>query len=270
VTPAEPTRTHAPDRPDAPTGTFDPALDAGLAAAFGPDPTPGGWSQPPLLRDEPSDAAPLVQPSSPEMPRGADSRYQLLGEIARGGMGVIIKGRDPDLGRDLAFKVLKDELAGKPAAEQRFVEEAQVGGQLQHPGVVPDLGLSARFLLLDHDTKFTASFDAVFVVDGCEVKRVGPRAPNMNAFAERWVQSAKTECLDHFLILGENHLRYLLTQYAEHHNLERPHQARGNVPLPVAAADDAGEPRILPFPSGAAKCRERLGGILKHYYRAAA
>jgi tetratricopeptide (TPR) repeat protein len=57
-------------------------------------------------------------------------------------MGVIWKGRDPHLGRDLAIKVLKGELAGKPTAEQRFVEEAQVGGQLQHPGIVPvhDLG----------------------------------------------------------------------------------------------------------------------------------
>ena len=76
------------------------------------------------------------------MPRAAEACYQLLGEIARGGMGVVLKGRDPDLGRDLAFKVLKAELAGRPGAEQRFVEEAQVGGQLQHPGVVPvyDLG----------------------------------------------------------------------------------------------------------------------------------
>src|SRR5262245_46781524 len=76
------------------------------------------------------------------MPRRIGDRYQLLGEIARGGMGVILKGRDPHLGRDLAIKVLKSELTGKPAAEQRFVEEAQVGGQLQHPGIVPvyDLG----------------------------------------------------------------------------------------------------------------------------------
>ncbi len=128
--------------PNPPTGTFDPALDAGLAIAFGADPTPGGWSQPPLLRDDSSTHSPVVQPTSTEMPRGNTERYQLLGEIARGGMGVILKGRDPDLGRDLAFKVLKAELAGKPAAVQRFVEEAQVGGQLQHPGVVPvyDLG----------------------------------------------------------------------------------------------------------------------------------
>ena len=139
---SDPTRTLVPEPADPHTQTFEPALDAGLAAAFGPDPTPGGWSRPPLLRDDPSDNAPLVQPSSNELPRGGSDRYQLLGEIARGGMGVILKGRDPDLGRDLAFKVLKAELAGRPAAEQRFVEEAQVGGQLQHPGVIPvyDLG----------------------------------------------------------------------------------------------------------------------------------
>jgi eukaryotic-like serine/threonine-protein kinase len=131
----DPTRTLDPGPP---TDAFDPAL----AVAFGPDLTPGGWSQPPLLRDEPSDHAPFVQPSSREMPRASPDRYQLLGEIARGGMGVVLKGRDPDLGRDLAFKVLRAELAGQPAAVQRFVEEAQVGGQLQHPGVVPvyDLG----------------------------------------------------------------------------------------------------------------------------------
>jgi tetratricopeptide (TPR) repeat protein len=124
------------------THTFDPDLDAGLAAAFGPDLTPGGWSHPPLLRDDPSDHGPVVQPASPEMPRAHPERYQLLGELARGGMGTILKGRDPDLGRDLAVKVLRADLAGRPAAVQRFVEEAQVGGQLQHPGVVPvyDLG----------------------------------------------------------------------------------------------------------------------------------
>ena len=130
-----------PPVPDPPTGSLNPRLDAGLAAAFGPETTPGGWSQPPLLRDEPSDLAPLVQPTSPDMPRGGCKPYQLLGEIARGGMGVILKGRDPDLGRDLAIKVLKPELAGRPTAEQRFVEEAQVCGQLQHPGVVPVHGL---------------------------------------------------------------------------------------------------------------------------------
>lgn len=71
-----------------------------------------------------------------------DSRYQLIGEIARGGMGAILKGRDNDLGRDLAIKVLLDSHRDKPEVIQRFIEEAQIGGQLQHPGIAPiyDLG----------------------------------------------------------------------------------------------------------------------------------
>jgi serine/threonine-protein kinase len=69
----------------------------------------------------------------------------MVGEIARGGMGVILKGHDTDLGRDVALKVLDPELAQDPAVVQRFIEEAQIGGQLQHPGIVPvyELGLMA-------------------------------------------------------------------------------------------------------------------------------
>ena len=84
-------------------------------------------------------AGPIVRPNSKQLPQQQheDSRYQLQGEIARGGMGAILKGRDVDLGRDLAVKVLLDEHKDKPAVIQRFVEEAQIGGQLQHPGIVP-------------------------------------------------------------------------------------------------------------------------------------
>ncbi len=81
---------------------------------------------------------PIVRPNSAEMPkRDSDSRYQLQGEIARGGMGAILKGRDTDLGRDLAIKVLLDQHKDKPEVVQRFIEEAQIGGQLQHPGIAP-------------------------------------------------------------------------------------------------------------------------------------
>ena len=94
-----------------------------------------------LLRDtEPAaDGDPLLQPHSPEMPPLADrpARLQLFGEIARGGMGAILKGRDVDLGRELAAKVLLEAHQGSPDVVRRFVEEAQIGGQLQHPGIVP-------------------------------------------------------------------------------------------------------------------------------------
>ncbi len=75
--------------------------------------------------------------STPGEQRDAESRYRLLGEIARGGMGAVIKGRDVDLGRDLAIKVLLDSHKDKPELVGRFVEEAQIGGQLQHPGIAP-------------------------------------------------------------------------------------------------------------------------------------
>ncbi len=81
---------------------------------------------------------PIQRPNSPEVPKSApDSRYQLQGEIARGGMGAIIRGRDTDLGRELAIKVLLDSHKNRPDVIQRFVEEAQIGGQLQHPGIAP-------------------------------------------------------------------------------------------------------------------------------------
>ncbi len=67
----------------------------------------------------------------------ASSRYQLIGELARGGMGAIFQGRDLDLGRDLAVKVIREEHRDHPEMVRRFVEEAQIGGQLQHPGIVP-------------------------------------------------------------------------------------------------------------------------------------
>jgi len=87
----------------------------------------------------------FIKPSSDEMPAPAErgNRYQLFGEIARGGMGAVLKGRDPDLGRDLAVKVLLESHEDKPDLVRRFVEEAQIGGQLQHPGIVPVYELGA-------------------------------------------------------------------------------------------------------------------------------
>ena len=75
--------------------------------------------------------------------RDASGRYHVLGEIARGGMGVVYKGRDTDLGRDVAMKVLHEKYDSNAEVLERFVEEAQIGGQLQHPGIVPvyELGL---------------------------------------------------------------------------------------------------------------------------------
>ena len=98
-----------------------------------------------LLRDEPDAPSPVVGPGEEALAAGGPGRYQVLGEIARGGMGIVLKGRDPDLGRDVAMKVLHPGHAGDPAMIRRFIEEAQIGGQLQHPGILPvyELGLDA-------------------------------------------------------------------------------------------------------------------------------
>jgi serine/threonine-protein kinase len=123
--------------------TFSAARSAGLMTTLDLDLGTAGMPQV-LLREPADEPEPLMRPRSTEMPElGAGSvRYQLQGEIARGGMGAILKGRDIDLGRDLAIKVLLESHKGNPQITRRFVEEAQIGGQLQHPGIVPvyDLG----------------------------------------------------------------------------------------------------------------------------------
>jgi eukaryotic-like serine/threonine-protein kinase len=98
-----------------------------------------------LLRDTDSGVEPPARPNSDAMPAAADrgGSLQILGEIARGGMGAVLKGRDTDLGRDLAVKVLLDQHRDQPELVRRFVEEAQIAGQLQHPGVVPVYQLGA-------------------------------------------------------------------------------------------------------------------------------
>ena len=101
-----------------------------------------GDGRPPhvLLPEPPDDESPILRLHSEDglASLGVDAgRYQVLGEIARGGMGVVLKARDSDLGRDLALKVLQDRHRNDQDVVRRFVEEAQIGGQLQHPGIVP-------------------------------------------------------------------------------------------------------------------------------------
>ena len=91
-----------------------------------------------------SDAPSGVSP--PEAISGQGTgRYRILGEIARGGMGAVLRGYDSELNRDLAVKVLLERFKDEPEVLRRFFEEAQIGGQLQHPGIVPiyDIGTFA-------------------------------------------------------------------------------------------------------------------------------
>jgi serine/threonine-protein kinase len=81
--------------------------------------------------------APFVAPVRCQVSEYAIPGYDILGELGRGGMGLVLHGHDPELGRDLAVKVLLEGRADDPAVVRRFIEEAQIGGQVQHPGIVP-------------------------------------------------------------------------------------------------------------------------------------
>ncbi|WP_407654812.1 integrase core domain-containing protein [Actinomadura luzonensis] len=113
-----------------------------------------------------------------------------------------------------------------------------------------------QFLIRDRDTKFTSSFDEVFTGDNIQVLKIPPRAPRANAFAERWVRTARTECTDRLLIFGERHFRTVLDEYADHYNRHRPHRFLG---LRAPTDDDSD---VIPLPTGQIERRHVLGGLI--------
>jgi transposase InsO family protein len=121
-----------------------------------------------------------------------------------------------------------------------------------------------RYLLHDRDTKFCAAFDGILEVVGIKAVKLPPRSPNLNANLERWHRSVKEECLSKMILFGEASLRQALSSYVSHFHAERNHQGKGNVILFPEPADRIGQS------SGKIGTRERLGGLLKFYYREAA
>ena len=91
-----------------------------------------------------------------------------------------------------------------------------------------DQAMALKFLIRDRDTKFTASFDAVFAAEGIQTIKSPARAPRANAICERVIGTLRRECLDRMLILGRRHLETVLAEYVEHYNSHRPHRSLGN------------------------------------------
>jgi putative transposase len=136
---------------------------------------------------------------------------------------------------------------------------AQQARQMVWP--IQDGTLPIRYLLHDRDTTYCAAFDRVFVSEGVEVIHTPYRAPNANAVAERWIRSAREECLDRLLILNERHLHRVLTEYVAFYNQRRPHQGLDQrCPIPLVGTPSEGD----------VQRRDILGGIIHDYKRHAA
>jgi putative transposase len=128
-----------------------------------------------------------------------------------------------------------------------------------------DLGNRAadfRFLVRDRAGQFTASFDAVLASAGIEAVKIPPRSPRPNAYAGRFLLTARTEVTDRMLIFGERHLRVVMAEYEAHYNRRRPRRSRElRPPRPDHPIADLSRERI--------KRRPVLGGVLNEYERAA-
>ena len=119
-----------------------------------------------------------------------------------------------------------------------------------------------RYLILDRDPLFTEAFEKLLGDSGVKFVKLPAKSPNLNAFAERFVLSIKSECLNRMVILGERHLRAAIQDFVEHYHAERNHQGLDNELIAPAVDELANE--------GPVRCRERQGGVLKYYYRDAA
>ncbi len=131
-------------------------------------------------------------------------------------------------------------------------------------------GIRPRFLVRDRDGKFSRDFDEVFRSEGIRVIKAPVRAPKARAHAERWVGSARRECLDRILILGRRHLQQVLATYVAHYNEHRPHRSLAQQP-PLAKPPPAGEAALglRPLTLERVRRRDRLGGLLHEYELAA-
>ncbi len=119
----------------------------------------------------------------------------------------------------------------------------------------------SRLLLMDRDTKFSSAFRHTLSLGGVHALRLPPKTPNLNAYVERFMRSIKEECLRRMILFGEKSLENAVEEYLTHYHTERNRQGIDNR-LFVAPEESP--------PDGVIDCRERLGGMLKHYHRIAA
>ena len=137
-------------------------------------------------------------------------------------------------------------------------------------GDVVDAGVEVKFLVRDRDSKYVAGFDEVFRSEGARISRTPFRTPNANAYAERFVRTVRSECLDRLLIVNARHLERVLRSYARHYNAGRPHQGLAQeIPAPPASPLMAVTSEMAPLCPRSIRRLDRLGGLIHEYELAA-
>ncbi len=128
----------------------------------------------------------------------------------------------------------------------------------------PDDGFlnGKRYLIMDRDTKFCEAFREILEDEDVKPLRLPPRSPNLNGNLERFFRSLKAESLSRIIFFGEKSLRRAVTSYLLHFHAERNHQGLDNQIIELG--DEVGSI------AGKIECRERLGGMLRYYFRSAA
>jgi transposase InsO family protein len=121
--------------------------------------------------------------------------------------------------------------------------------------------LGSNHLIMDRDPVFSRDVRDMLARAGVRPVRLPRRSPNLNAHVERFIRSIREECISRVIPLGERHLHHLVREYVEHCHAERPHQGLGGAII-EPDNDNAGQGRVVR--------RQRLGGLLSHYYREAA
>jgi transposase InsO family protein len=118
-----------------------------------------------------------------------------------------------------------------------------------------------RYLILDRDTKYSPEFRHMLVREGTRLIRLPLRSPNLNAFAERFVRSIKSECLNRMIFFGHASLQHAIRHFMVRYHSKRNHQGFENQLLQLD---------LVTEPSRPMQRRQRLGGMLNYYYRTAA
>ena len=152
----------------------------------------------------------------------------------------------------------KVEIAGI-AAKANGLWMSQIGSNLTD--AVDGILQGKRYLIHDRDPLFTSQFLNMLGDVGVESVKLPPRSPNLNAHAERFVRSIKESCLERLILFGEGSLRRAVHEFVEHYHHERNHQGLANRLISPEAGHLA--------KAGKLQRRQRLGGMLNYYYRAA-